>query len=66
MRHDIPEDARALLSTERRHALERANAIARLLGLALARVDRSERAARWHADDGEREPVPLDSAGRGE
>ena len=60
MRHDIPEDARALLSTERRHALERANAIARLLGLALARVDRSERAARWHADDGERfEPAAV-------
>ena len=57
MRHDIPDDARALLVTERRHAIERANAIARLLGMPLAKADRSERAARWRSDGGQREPV---------
>lgn len=57
MRHDIPDDARQLLIDERRLAIERANRIARMLGMALAKVDRAERAARWRADDGEREAV---------
>lgn len=66
MRHDIPDDARALLIDERRQAIERANRIARMLGMALAKVDRTERAARWRADDGEREAAKLDNGGRSE
>lgn len=64
MRHDIPADARQVLVTERRHAIERANAIARLLGMPLVKGDRAERAARWHADDGERESPGVDGGPR--
>ena len=66
MRHDIPPDARTLLVTERRHAIERANAIARLLGMPIVKGDRAPLTERWRTDDGEREPVALDNAGRSE
>ena len=64
MRIDIPADVRALLVTERRHAIERANAIARLLGMPIVKGDRAPLTERWRTDDGEREPVPLDGGPR--